>query len=153
MFLQADSLLTEPPRKPKNTGVGSLSPLQWIFPTQELNLGLEGLRKIAVEIWLGMRVRDCWVQTVGVGWESLGASQWQGGITEAEHRDLAINTRWQRHWVQDRIRRTASFITWPWVNPFATPVLQCLMYKMNELDQKPLRPLLSLTSYNSWYLL
>ena len=35
--LQADSLLTEPAGKPKNTGVGSLSLLQGIFPTQELN--------------------------------------------------------------------------------------------------------------------
>ena len=38
--LQADSLLSEPPGKPKNTGVGSLSLRQRIFPTQELNLGL-----------------------------------------------------------------------------------------------------------------
>ena len=38
--LQADSLPSEPPRKPKNTGVGSLSLLQWIFPTQESNWGL-----------------------------------------------------------------------------------------------------------------
>ena len=35
--LQADFLPAEPPGKPKNTGVGSLSLLQWIFPTQELN--------------------------------------------------------------------------------------------------------------------
>ena len=35
--LQADSLLPEPPGKPKNTGVGSLSLLQGIFLTQELN--------------------------------------------------------------------------------------------------------------------
>jgi len=35
--LQVDSLLSEPPGKPKNTGVGSLSLLQGIFPTQELN--------------------------------------------------------------------------------------------------------------------
>ena len=35
--LQADSLPAEPQEKPKNTGVGSLSPLQQIFPTQELN--------------------------------------------------------------------------------------------------------------------
>ena len=35
-----DSLPGEPPGKPKNTGVGSLSLLQWIFPIQELNLGL-----------------------------------------------------------------------------------------------------------------
>ena len=38
--MQADSLRSEPPGKPKNTGVGSLSPLQRIFLTQELNQGL-----------------------------------------------------------------------------------------------------------------
>ena len=38
--LQADSLPAEPPGKPKNTGVGSLSLLQQIFPTQESNWGL-----------------------------------------------------------------------------------------------------------------
>ena len=38
--LQVDSLPAEPPEKPKNAGVGSLSLLQWIFPTQELNWGL-----------------------------------------------------------------------------------------------------------------
>ena len=38
--LQADSLSYEPPGKPKNTGVGSLSLLQGIFPTQESNQGL-----------------------------------------------------------------------------------------------------------------
>ena len=32
--LQVDSLLSEPPGKPKNTGVGSLSLLQGIFLTQ-----------------------------------------------------------------------------------------------------------------------
>ena len=36
--LQADSLLSEPPRKPKDTGVGSLSLLQGNFLTQELNI-------------------------------------------------------------------------------------------------------------------
>ena len=36
--LQADSLLSEPPGKPKNTGVGSPSLLQGNFATQELNL-------------------------------------------------------------------------------------------------------------------
>jgi len=38
--LQADSLPSEPQGKPKNTGVGTLSLLQQIFPTQELNRGL-----------------------------------------------------------------------------------------------------------------
>ena len=38
--LQADSLSAEPPGKPKNTGVGSLSLLQWIFLIKESNKGL-----------------------------------------------------------------------------------------------------------------
>ena len=38
--LQADSLPSESPGKPKNTGVGSLSLLQGIFLTQESNQGL-----------------------------------------------------------------------------------------------------------------
>ena len=37
--LQEDSLPAEPPGKSKNTGVGSLSLLQWIFQTQESNWG------------------------------------------------------------------------------------------------------------------
>ena len=38
--LQEDSFPSEPSGKPKNTGVGSLSLLQGIFPIQELNWGL-----------------------------------------------------------------------------------------------------------------
>ena len=37
--LQVESLPAEPPEKPKNPGVGSLSLLQWIFRTHELNQG------------------------------------------------------------------------------------------------------------------
>ena len=37
---QVDSLLTEPPEKPKNTGVGNLSLPQGVFWTQELNWDL-----------------------------------------------------------------------------------------------------------------
>ena len=38
--MQAGSLPGEPQEKPKNTGVGSFSLLQWIFATQESNQGL-----------------------------------------------------------------------------------------------------------------
>ena len=38
--LQVDSLPVEPPGKPKNTGIGSLSLLHQMFPTLELNWGL-----------------------------------------------------------------------------------------------------------------
>ena len=44
--VQADSLLSEPPGKPMNTGVGSLSHLQRILPTQELNRDLLHCRQI-----------------------------------------------------------------------------------------------------------
>ena len=44
--LQVDSLLSEPPEKPKNTGVSSLSLLQGNFQTQEKNWGLLHCRKI-----------------------------------------------------------------------------------------------------------
>ena len=44
--LWADSLSAEPPEKPKNTGVGSLSLLQQIFPSQESNWGLLHCKQI-----------------------------------------------------------------------------------------------------------
>ena len=47
---QADSLPAEPPGKPKNTGVGSLSLLQQIFMPQELNLGLLHCRQILYQL-------------------------------------------------------------------------------------------------------
>ena len=47
--MQVDSLPSEPEGKPKNTGVGSLSLLQWIFPTQ-LNRGLLHCRRILYQL-------------------------------------------------------------------------------------------------------
>ena len=44
--LQADSLPVKPQGKPKNSGAGSLSLLQRIFPTQESNQGLLPCRRI-----------------------------------------------------------------------------------------------------------
>ena len=44
--LQADALPSEPPGKPKNTGVGSLFLFQGIFPTQESNRGLMHCRPV-----------------------------------------------------------------------------------------------------------
>ena len=48
--LQADSLPAEPPGKPKNTGMGSLSLLQQIFPTQESNWGFLCCRWILYQL-------------------------------------------------------------------------------------------------------
>ena len=48
--LQVDSLPAEPQWKPKNIGVGSLSLLQGIFPTQGLNQGLLHCRHILYQL-------------------------------------------------------------------------------------------------------
>ena len=48
--LQADSLPAEPQGKPRNTGAGCLSLLQRIFPTQELNQGLQHCRWILYQL-------------------------------------------------------------------------------------------------------
>ena len=50
LTLCVDSLPAEPPGKPKNTGVGSLSLLQQIFPTQESNRGLLRCRWILYQL-------------------------------------------------------------------------------------------------------
>ena len=69
--LQADSLPVEPKGKPKNTGMGSLSLLQWIFLTQELNRGLlhcklilyqlsyQGTWNMVRSAWLLRVTREC----------------------------------------------------------------------------------------------
>ena len=48
--LQAYSLPAEPQGKPENTGEGSLSLLQQIFPTQESNWGLLHCRQILYQL-------------------------------------------------------------------------------------------------------
>jgi len=48
--LRADSLPAEPPGKLKNTGVGSLSLLQGIFLSQELNGSLLHCRQILCQL-------------------------------------------------------------------------------------------------------
>ena len=48
--LQVNSLPAELQGKPKNTGVGSLSLLQQIFPTQKLNQGLLHWRRILYQL-------------------------------------------------------------------------------------------------------
>ena len=48
--LQVDSLPAEPPEKPKNTGIGSLSLLQGILPIQESNWGLLHCRWIPYQL-------------------------------------------------------------------------------------------------------
>ena len=48
--LKADSSPAEPQGKPRNTGLGSLSRLQRIFPTQDSNRGLLHCRRILYQL-------------------------------------------------------------------------------------------------------
>ena len=48
--IAGDSLPAEPQTKPKNTGVGSLSLLQQIFPTKELNQGLLHCKQLLYQL-------------------------------------------------------------------------------------------------------
>ena len=63
--MQADSLPSDPPGKPNNTGVGSLSLLQGIFPTQELNR--EQYSKSAVNEQVLIQEHICKSNEVSVG--------------------------------------------------------------------------------------
>ena len=47
---QVDSLPSEPPREPRNIGVGSLYLLQGIFPTEDSNWGLLHCRWILYQL-------------------------------------------------------------------------------------------------------
>ena len=56
--LWADSLPAEPPGKPENTGVGSLSLHQRIFPAQESNWGLLRCRRILYQLSYMMKTAE-----------------------------------------------------------------------------------------------
>ena len=83
--LQADSLPAEPQGKPKNAGVGSLSLLQQIFPTQESNWGLLHCRRILYQLsyqgsprnglggWLNL-----WFSVPQPSWASTIPACWYG---------------------------------------------------------------------------
>ena len=68
---QADSLPAEPQGKPKNNGVGSLSFLQQIFPTQRSNQGLLHCRWILYQLnYQGSNLR-CKEFVKNVSWRFL----------------------------------------------------------------------------------
>ena len=71
--LQVDSLTAEPQEKPKNTGVGSLSLIQRIFPTQESNWAFLYCRWILYQlsyegssIIMWMNKKDRWQVTARI---------------------------------------------------------------------------------------
>ena len=82
--LQADSLPAEPQGKPSNTGVGSLSLLHGIFPTQRSNPGLPHCRRILYQLSnqgsnardLGLIPRSGRSPDQGMATHSSGNGEW-----------------------------------------------------------------------------
>ena len=62
--LRADSLLSELSGKPKNTGVGSLSLLQGIFPIQESTQGFLHCRWILYQLSYQSSPQNCYINWV-----------------------------------------------------------------------------------------
>ena len=87
--LQADSLLFDPPGKPKNTGVDSLSLLQQIFPTQESNWGLQHCRQILYQL----NYQGSLIASLKLGQVSILRKQehWSGGALCSATEDHSTN--------------------------------------------------------------
>ena len=95
--LQADSLPAEPQGKPKNTGVGSLSLLQDIFPTRELNLGLLHCRQILYQL----SYQFSSVQSLSRVWLCDPMNHSTPGLPV--HHQLLESIQTHVHWVGDAI--------------------------------------------------
>ena len=97
--MQVDSLSAEPPRKPKNTGVGSLSFLQQIFPTQVSNLGLLHCRWILYHLSYQGRLSLCIYIIILILW-----------MRKLRHKEVVLLLQ-QEDWdtVPRRLAREAAF--------------------------------------------
>ena len=93
--LQAGSLPAEPQGKPKNTGVGSLSLLQWIFPTQESYQDLRHCRRILYQL----SHQGSLIASLKLGQVSIMRTQehWSGGVlysANEEHYSTSPQSPW-----------------------------------------------------------
>ena len=128
--LQADSLPAEPQGKPKNIGVGSLSLLQQIFPTQELNQGLlhcrqilyqlsyqEALKNLSNQLWPGDP------NHAGVGLPSSGIKGWSQASMGVNR-----NTHWFTHlFLNKLIYIWKSFIFFLFIVSISLPIGNSMM--------------------------
>ena len=92
--LQVDSLPAEPQGKPKNTGKGSLSLLQQIFPTQELNHSLLHCRQILHQLSYQGRPRKSHSNSVQVQSPENQGSQWCKSQSKSRRRWEEGPTQW-----------------------------------------------------------
>ena len=102
--LQAVSLPAEPQGKPKSTGVGSLSLLQWIFLTQDLNWGLLHCQK------------KQWHPTpVLLPGKSHGRRSWKAavhGVAEGQTRRSNFTFTFHFHALEKEMATHSSVLPW-----------------------------------------
>ena len=87
-ILQADSLPAETQGKPKNTGVGSLSLLQGLLPTQGLNPGLLCCRQILYQLSYQGSPKQAQIIKLFLWIRSLGMAQL--GDSNSESCEVAV---------------------------------------------------------------
>ena len=88
--LQADSSPAEPPGKPKNTGVGSLSLLQRIFPAREWNRGLLHCGRILYSGGNDIPTSQGWMRTEeALSWTALSTM-----LAHSANRRRPSHPRW-----------------------------------------------------------
>ena len=92
--LQVDSLPAEPPWKPQNTGVGSLSLLQQISLTQELNCGLLHCRWILYQ--LNYQESPCWGRSEVKSLSSVQLSVTPWTVAYQAHQSMGFSR--QKYW-------------------------------------------------------
>ena len=89
----ANSLPSEPPGKPKNTGVGSLSLLQRIFPTQELTQGFLHSRWVFYQLsYQGNLLPTPPPQQIllKIKWQKLKMHKRRGGIPLSQNKQIYL---------------------------------------------------------------
>ena len=97
--LQVDSLPTEPPGKPRNTGVGSLPLLQGIIPTPGIKLGSLTLQADSLPAELPVQFSPV-AQSCPTLWDPMNRST--PGLPV--HHQLPEFTQTHVHWVSDAIQ-------------------------------------------------
>ena len=81
--LQADSLPSEPPGKPKNAGVGSPSLLQQLFLAQESNWGPLHCRRILYQLSYQGSPKLIWSQAL-LPWRHPSLRNWSFPLLESQ---------------------------------------------------------------------
>ena len=134
--LQADSLPAEPQGKPKNTGVGSLSLLQGIVPTQESNQGLLNCRRILYQLsYKGKRDYLEWIwltrgigslprrhslsgleaaNSSGVNSSGEGAVSRHWGALHLHGVECSQQSKWDWKWVFSTTGECSRLTVWLW---------------------------------------